>query len=440
MDKKVCHNSDHHVFVSGFRESAPYIQAFRDKTFVIYFSGDAIQDPHFSRLAQDIALLHALGIRICLVHGARPQIERELEKVGVESVFISGERITGIEVLDAAMAANGRIRLKIEAALSMGLSNAMMNGSMLRVCSGNFLKARPLGIVKGNDYLNTGRIRRVDAKGITTILDNRAIALLSPMGFSQTGELFNLRSTEVAARVATSIKADKLIYISASKSLGTRQWNWQEANGFLDNSSTSTLPEECREVLETAIKCSQSGVVPRIHLIDHGRDDGLIRELFTRDGIGALIYHDTYEDIRPARIEDVPKILELIRPLAQRDILLPRSLENIELDIGNYLVIERDGMVIACCTLHHIKGGFSELACLAVHKAYQRRHYGIRLLEYCQAESKTHGSQSIFVLTTQAKHWFIERGFVERCSEDLPAERQVSIDPNRRSTVFIKKI
>lgn len=425
-------------FVSWFREAAPYIHAFRGRTFVIYVSGEVIIEGRFPLLAQDIALLRSLGIHLVIVHGGRPQIESALGDRKHESLLIEGERVTDSAALACVIESNGKIRVEIESTLSIGLHNSPMSGSAIRVASGNFVAARPLGVLKGVDFLHTGRIRKIDAVGIRTLLETGSIVLLSAIGYSLTGETFNLKSQEVAAETAQAIGADKLIYITDTADLGVRQFSWQAASQFL-NEQTS-LPQACRDALGPAIESCRRGKVRRAHLIDHRLDGGLLQELFSRDGIGVLINQDTYEDIRPALLDDIGGLIELIQPLEAQGVLIGRNREALELDIQHYAVIERDGMIVACSALYQHEGHMTEMACLAVHPDYQRRGYGDRMLKYSEEQAKRRGSRQIYVLTTQTTHWFLERGFNLGELADVPETRRSQTNPGRGAKVFLKTL
>ncbi|MBI1196181.1 MAG: amino-acid N-acetyltransferase [Gammaproteobacteria bacterium] len=423
-------------FVSWFREAAPYIHAFRGRTFVIYVSGELIMEGGFPLLAQDIALLRSLGIHLVLVHGGRPQIDAALEARNHQSLLVEGERITDDTTLSCVIEANGKIRVEIESTLSIGLPNSPMSGAAIRVASGNFVTARPLGVLRGVDFLHTGRVRKIDAAGIRTLLETGSIVLLSAIGYSLTGETFNMKSQDVAAETAQAIGADKLIYITDIAGLGVRQFSWQEANRFLNEQPE--LSQGCKDALGPAIESCRRGRVRRAHLIDYRLDGGLLQELFSRDGVGILINQDTYEDVRPARLEDIGGLLELIQPLETQGVLLGRSREALELDIQHYSVIERDGMVVACSALYPHEGHMTEMGCLAVHPDYQKRGYGDRMLQYSEEHAKKRGAKQLYVLTTQATHWFLERGFSLGTISDIPETRRLKTNPDRGSKVFLK--
>lgn len=428
-------------FVSWFRGSAPYIRAFRGRTFVIVFGGEILNDSQFGALAQDIALLHSLGIRLVLVHGARPQIEARLTARQHRMHYLHGMRITDEAALECVIEASGSLRVAIEAQLSMGLANTPGDGgARIRVASGNFVTARPIGVRDGVDFQHTGRVRRIDGEGISAQLDDRTIVLLSPLGFSPTSEVFNLSSLEVAASTATALGADKLICLSEDARLHElpRQLTLDEAEALLQKMPYDE--EGLHSTLSHALAVCRQGV-RRSHLIDRRRDGALLLELFTRDGIGTMINADVYEGTRSALPEDIGAILELIRPLEEAGTLVRRSREQLEIDIADYTVIERDGAVIACAALHRYSGSdCGELACVAVADSYRHHGYGNSLLTLIEHQARQLGLARLFVLTTEAAHWFQERGFVPADPARLPVTKQAMINYQRNAKIFIKEL
>ena len=434
----------HKNFIDGFRLSAPYIHAHRGRTFVIVFGGEAIADPLFSGLVHDIALLHSLGIRLVLVHGARPQIETRLKARGARLEYVGGLRITDDAALECVKEAVGIVRVEIEALLSMGLANTPMAGARIGASSGNFVTAKPLGIRDGIDYCHTGEVRRIDGAAIQRHLDDRRIVLLSPLGYSPTGEVFNISAEDVATAAATELRADKLILITEGPGLRdsrrrpVAQLSLTEASDLLQ--SRRRLPEDTTRHLEHAVHACRHGV-GRIHLVSRRTDGALLLELFTRDGSGTLITAEIYEGLRQAAIEDVGGILELIKPLEQEGILVKRSRELLEMEIDHFLVIERDGTIIACAALYPAEGGrYAELACLAVHADYRNQGRGDALLEAVEDKAARTGVKTLFVLTTRTAHWFRERGFVPGDVGQLPGRRKDLYNYQRKSRVYLKAL
>ncbi len=436
--------SETYEFVQWFRNSAPYINAFRGRTFVLAFGGECVLEPSFANLVHDIALLHSLGVRLVLVHGARPQIDQQLTLRGAGSQYHKGLRITDDTALSCVKHAVGAVRVEVESLLTMGLANSPMAGARLRVASGNFVTAKPLGVHDGIDYCHTGEVRRVDANGINALLDQGSIALLSPLGYSPTGEVFNLRAEDVAVSTARALKAAKLIYLADDSELLDqtgrllREMTVPEVERFLQ--SSSELSEATQRNLKDAISLCRSGV-ERIHFVPRQVDGAVLQELFTRDGIGTLISANRFEGTRPAQIEDVGGILELIAPFERDGTMVRRSRELLEMEIDRFTVIERDGMVIGCAALYpYAQTGLAELACLAIHPDYRGHGRGDALLDYIEKQAATQGIRQLFVLTTRTAHWFIERGFAESELAALPVEKQKLYNYQRKSKIFIKSL
>ncbi len=432
------------LFVDWFRSSSPYIHAHRGRTFVIIFGGEAVADSSFSHLIHDIALLHGLGIKLVLVHGARPQIEQRLNAQNAQMQYINGLRVTDDAALACVKEAAGMVRVEIEALLSMGLANSPMAGVCIRVASGNFVTARPLGIRDGVDYCHTGEVRRIDTDAIRQQLEQQSIALIPPLGYSPTGEVFNLSVADLGAAIATALGADKLISLVEGKGLVDSQNRLitniiaREAEELLVR--RKRLPEDVAQHLRAAINACRRGV-KRIHLLGRALDGALLRELFTREGAGTLITAEPYEDVRTARIDDVGGILELLAPLEEDGKLVRRSRDLLETEIDRFTVVERDGMVIACTALYPYENeSLAELACLAVHPDYQNNKRGETLLQHMETHARALGIKGLFVLTTQATHWFLEHGFALLPLQKLPMKKRQLYNYRRNAKVFLKKL
>ena len=430
-------------FVEAFRHSAPYIHAHRGRTFVVSFTGEAVADDEsFPALTHDIALLHSLGIRLVLVHGARPQIERRLQQRGIELQYANGLRITDDAALECVKEAVGTVRVEIEARLTTSMAASPRPGLRLGVSSGNFVTARPLGIRDGIDYCHTGEVRRIDGEAIREELARQRIVLLSPLGYSPTGEVFNLHAEEVATAAATELRADKLILLVEGRGLldGRRRLIRQldPAGAEAVLAGRRRLDEDMRRHLESGLTALKRGV-RRVHLVGRAVDGALLQELFTRDGAGTLVTAETYEGLRQAGIDDVGGILELIEPLEAEGVLVRRSRELLEMEIDRFMVMERDGMIIACAALYPF-GKVGELACLAVHPDYRSEGRGDQLLEAIERRARQQGIQRLFVLTTRAAHWFQERGFRRGEVGDLPVRRRSLYNYQRNARVLIKPL
>ncbi|MEJ2530362.1 MAG: amino-acid N-acetyltransferase [Halioglobus sp.] len=426
--------------IRWFRNTAPYINAHRGKTFVLMFGGEVAQHENFATLIHDIALLNSLGVRLVLIHGSRPQIDQRLARAGLESAFHQGMRITDTAVLEHVKDAAGSLRAQIEALLSMGLPNSPMQGARIRVCSGNFVTARPIGVVSGVDFQHTGRVRRVDAEGIRRQLHEGATVLLSPLGYSPTGEIFSLALEDIAVNCASAIGADKLLLFGSAEGITDAQGELirQLAVGEID--ALAVADEEQAALLHTARRACLAGV-PRCQIIGYRDDCALLQELFTHDGSGTLVANDDYERARVANIDDVGGILELIEPLEQQGVLVKRSRELLETEIGQFRLLERDGRIIACAALYPFpEEGCGEIACIVSHPDYRGGQRGRRLLTELELEARRQGLDRVFVLTTQTAHWFIEQGFAESSREALPGRKQALYNLQRNSKVFFKPL
>lgn len=427
--------------VHWFRNSAPYINTHRGKTFVVMFGGEAVAHDNFSTLIHDFALLHSLGIKLVLVHGARPQIDHNLAKIGLSSQIHNDVRITPKQAMPAMLEAVGSIRLQVEAQLSMGLANSPMYGSRIDAISGNFVTARPYGVRDGVDYQMTGEVRSIDVAAIRHNLDNEHIVILGPTGFSVTGEIFNLLAEDVAVKTAVALNADKLIFLGAEDGISKdgrllHEMIPNEVDRFLRDRDEK---EEINYFLRCAATACREGV-HRTHIISYVKDGALIEELFTRDGSGTLISHDPYEEIRRATINDVVGLLELLKPLEEQGILVRRSQERLEQEIEYYSVIERDGTILGCAALYPLDDTCAEVASLAVHPCYRKGSRGTDLLAFLEQQARSFGLHKLYALTTHTAHWFIEQGFSEVPVTDLPQGRQNQYDHGRNSKVLKKQL
>jgi amino-acid N-acetyltransferase len=418
-----------------FRTAAPYIHAHRNSTFVIAFDGTTIASASFDSLIHDLALLSSLGIRLVLAYGARPQIEQQCTSHNIPVNYHQGLRVTDDASLKVAKAVIGRLRLDIEAKLSFSLPHTPMADAQIRCTSGNLVTAQPVGIKDGVDFQHTGKVRRIDGQGIEQQLQQGNLVLLPPLGFSPTGETFNLSLISVATEAAIELGADKLIIIGNDYSELARELTTKQANDTLES-----LPEDEQATLQAAIQALNNGV-KRVHLLDRTMDGALLQELFSRDGAGILITPEPFETTREANIDDVGGILEIIRPLEEQGTLVKRSLDLLEMEIDHFTVLERDGSIVGCAALYpYLDNKAAELACLAVIPDYQDLGRGKQLLATLEKQAKSAGLTSLYTLTTQTTHWFIEHGFKPAQINDLPVEKQQFYNYQRNSKVLKKTL
>lgn len=430
-------------FISWFRSVAPYFHAFRGKTFVLAFGGEMFAERKFVELAHDINLLHSAGIRVVLVHGSRPQIEAQLKRRKARSRYAKGLRITDPIALECVKEAVGLLRVEIDALLSLGLPNSPMAGAVINTVSGNFITAQPTGVHDGIDFQYTGSVRKVDAQAISGCLDAGNIAIVSPVGYSPTGEVFNLAMEDVAVSTATGLRADKLVFFSDAPIEDKEgellpELTAQEAAELLARSNR--LSTNTRLYLVHAIEAVRGGV-QRAHVISRKVGGALLIELFTHEGSGTMVTADKTVKLRPAAIDDAGGILKLIEPLEEDGTLVRRGRELLEREIERFAVIEHDGVIVGCAALYpFLSARAGELACLAVRPDYRDEGYGERLLRHVEAQARARKLKKLFVLTTRATHWFIERGFGEAAVTALPKEKKELYNYQRRSKVLVRRI
>ncbi|MCG5548194.1 amino-acid N-acetyltransferase [Halorhodospira halochloris] len=440
-------NPEH--FVDWLRHAAPYVNAHRGRTFVINFPGSTLHGPEIEGLIHDLAVLVSLGVRLVLVPGARPQVERRLHQRGIDSHYAGGSaangglRVTDAAALECVKDAVAEVRTELEARLSIGIAPSPLAGLNMRVVSGNTITARPVGVRDGIDHLYTGEVRRVDVEALRQRLANGDIALISPLGYSPTGELFNLSAESVALAVAEQLGADKLIHLSTHAPVKDaagntiRELTPAEARQRLHDNA-GEQPPTARRLLHSAAQACDAGV-KRVHLLDRRQNGALLLELFTRDGVGTLLAPQPFESLRTAQLDDIPGILTLIRPLEQSGALVHRTQELLEEQISDFTVAERDGAIIATGALIPWPAETAgEIACLAVDPDYQGAGRAATLLAELERRARQQRLERLFVLTTRAEHWFRERGFNPAGAAALPAQRRELYDTTRGSKVLIK--
>ena len=439
-----------HTFVPWFRTVAPHIHAYHGKTFVVAITGELIAAGKLSPFAQDLSILHAMGIKLVLVHGFRPQVNEQLRSKGHAARYSHGLRITDAVALDCAQEAAGQLRFEIEAAFSQGLPNTPMANAIVRVVSGNFLTARPVGIVDGVDFIHSGVVRKVDGAALRRAIDIGAMVLLSPFGFSPTGEAFNLTMEDVATATAIALQADKLLFITEVPGIHEdlddpespidTELALADAERLLASLPRPEQPTDPAFYLQHCVRACRGGV-ERSHILPFAMDGALLMEVFTHDGIGTMVVDEKLESLREATADDIGGVLQLIEPFELDGTLVKRSRTEIERDIGHYTVIEHDGVIFGCAALYpYPEARTAEMAALTVSPQVQGQGDGERMLKRVEQRAKAIGLDSIFVLTTRTMHWFIKRGFAQVDPDWLPEARKRKYNWDRRSQVLVKKL
>jgi amino-acid N-acetyltransferase len=280
-------------------------------------------------------------------------------------------------------------------------------------------------------------VRRVDTEAIRALLDRQTITLVPTLGYSPTGETFNLGLETTAVAVARALKADKLIAFVDDDGLRDRDGKLLRE---MTHADIAQLPDNHLWDIATLASVTANGV-ERCHLISYQHNGALLVELFSRDGAGTLITAAPYERIRPASIDDIAGIVGLIEPLEAAGVLVHRSRELLETDIHHFTVVERDGVVIGCAALFsYPSANTGEIACVVSHPDYRGSGRALALLAHLEKQARAAGLSSVFVLTTQTAHWFREQGFVPAALDMLPPEKQALYNYQRNSKVFQKTL
>jgi len=319
-----------------------------------------------------------------------------------------------------------------------------MAGAYNRVSSGNYITAKPIGVVDGVDMQLTGEVRRIDVQAIQQRLDDGDIVLISPVGYSPTGEIYNMALEEVAMQVAVKLDAHKLIFLMETEGVrvGRRalisDLSTRDADALLE--APGKLAPDVRHYLPYAVRACNNGVT-RAHLISRHLDGALLLEFFTRDGVGTMIAALPLAHLRSATIDDVGGLLQIIEPLEEDGTLVRRSRERLEMEIERFLVAEHDNAIIGCAALYAFPEERSgELAALAVHPDFRREGYGEALMHEIEARARKLKLTRLFVLTTRTSQWFLERGYRSVTIADLPKQKQALYNYQRKSQVYCKNL
>lgn len=435
-------------YAQWFRDSTPYISKHRNRTFVILLDGEALAHQNLTNIVHDLALVHVLGARLVLVHGARTQLDAAL--ADGSPAFHNGRRITRESDLPTVLRVFGELRARLEALFSTGLPTSPLREVDINVIGGNFITARPVGILDGVDHELTGRVRRVHSERLDRILASDSLVLLSPLGYSPSGQVFNLAADELAADVALALKADKLIVFTEAGALTTAagdrisQMTPAELHSTVDAGS---------EQFASVLRASRGGV-KSCQLVSWTRDGALLEELYTAAGSGTQIQESAGAFIRPARPGDVADIVEVIRPLEESGQLVRRGRDRLEEEVTHFLVAEIDANVVGCCAVYPF-GEMAELACVAVHASYREgsrtgsadadssdraARVGSALLGRAEEQARAAGASTLFALTTQTRDWFLDQGFTDAGPDALPAPKQAMYNYQRNARVMVKPL
>jgi amino-acid N-acetyltransferase len=423
--------------VSDLRGILQYVPRFRERIFVIAMDGEIVASPNFANILLDLAVLRSLSIKVIVVHGASLQIMQLAAERGVALSNADGTGITDEATLKVSLEAVTNVMNEI----MQGLTSVD-----LRAVYANAIIAHPAGILGGVDYLNTGRVERVDTKSLHLFLNEGIIPLIPPMGYDGEGKTFRVNSDAVAVEVAEAVQAMKILFLSASIGVEVNG----EFVGQLSIAETEDLVKRKRGVfdqgilskLENGARACRSGVA-RVHLLNGLDDEALLNEIFSREGIGTMIYFDEYEKIRRIYKKDVRAVMTLIRQSVDSEELVKRTRADIVAHLEDYWVLELDRNLVGCVALHIFpEHAVAELACLYVDKNHEGQGYGRKLMAYAERLAAEKGVKQVITLSTQAFNYFQQKGgYAEVTPDVLPPERRKKYDASaRNSKIMVKSV
>ncbi len=423
--------------LTDLRGILQYIPQFREKTFIIEVDGIIVTDENFANILLDIAVLRSLNIRVVLVHGAAVQIKALADKQGIQASNLDGTGVTDAATLQLAMDAANRLTHEILEGLS---------ANDLRAAYTNAITAHPLGIIQGVDHLYTGKVERIDIELLQTLLNQSIVPVVPPLGFDGDGKTYRVNSDSIAQAVAESLKATKLIFITAQEGLSCdgqfiRQMLVADLQELLRTNPAGFTPEMFSKAHHAAAACASG--IQRVHVISGREDEGLLAEVFSNEGIGTLIYANEYQQIRPAKKKDVRAIQSLTRKAMEADELVRRTRGEIEKNLADYYIFEIDKNPVACVALHlYPSQQKGELASLFVDPSHENEGIGRKLIQFTENKARENGVTALIALSTQAFTYFQSKcGFSEGTPDDLPAARREKYDQSgRNSKVLVKKL
>ncbi|MDB6152087.1 MAG: argA [Chthoniobacteraceae bacterium] len=420
--------------VSDLRGILQYVPRFRDRIFVVAVDGEIVASPNFSNILLDIAVLRSLSIKVVLVHGAGQQIEQ-----------LSSERAVPISNADGTGITDDRtLKLSIEAATNV--MNEVMQGLTsvdLRAAYANTIIAHPAGILGGVDYLNTGRVERVDTKPLHLFLAEGIIPIIPPLGFDGEGRTFRVNSDGIALEVAETLQAMKILFLTATSLVASgevvRQLSIAEAEEIVKKKKQTVDPALISKLDYAARACRQG--VPRVHLLNGNADEAILSEVFSHEGIGTMIYSNEYQQIRRIFKKDVRAVMALIRQSVNNEELVRRTRADIIAHLGDYWVLEIDRTLVGCVAVHLFPAeSKAEMACLYVNKGQEGQGFGRKLMAFAEQLATEKGMKHIFALSTQTYNYFQQKGgYIEVSPETLPADRLKKWETSGRKSKVVMK-
>ena len=427
------------------RDVIRYIKRFKNATIVIYIDDRLIDSPLFSSHISDIALMHETGLNVLIVPGAKMRIDEVLQSANISWTYKNGLRIASEEAMPLIKMAAFDVSNKIMTSLS---------GHGITALIGNWVRSRSKGVIEGIDYGNCGEIEKISVDAVRTVLNDGFIPIFPCIGWSVNGKPYNISSVKLACEAAVMLGAEKLFFLTYDSVLNAENF---EIHNELPLTPENTIPALNLEELDVFIKANEKKNLPelsllanakdacrrgvsRVHILNGSVDGAMPCEIFSGLGSGTMIYKNDYGGIRPMQIDDIPRVLGVMRPFIDRGILLARTEVELNEHRDEFIVYELDGGIRACAALIRYPSDENEIAAVAVDETYSHMGIGPKMVAYLVDKSRAQKAKSVFILTTQTSDWFEKLGFVPDSVEKLPDERRAKWSPSRGSKVYRLKL
>ena len=435
------------INVNVIRDVFDYLHRFNGHTFVLKIEDSLVSHSCFSLLIKDIIRLHENGIKIIIVPGIRDTIERNRKQAGLKTKFINGMRITPVALMPHVKLAAMEVADNLISHLTAGGASGVM---------GNWIKARAFGVKDGVDFEWTGQVEKIRVDNITKLLEQSFIPVIHPLGFNATGGVYNLSATQVACHICMDISVSKLFFIGQNEGITSAGLLFANGiqirnNGCFSNldieqtlsilkQNKSTISWQQQDYLENAVNVTLNEKVRRVHIISGIFEGNLLREVFSSDGSGTMIYRNRYAHIRQATNDDIPEIMQLLDRYVQKEILICRTDAQVQDNIQDYYIYEVDKAIYGCGALFRLNITDGEIGAIAVDENYKSRGIGKEIMEHIILQAKKKKYHKLFLMTTKTSDWFYEFGFIHVSPEDLPSHRESSYNKYRNARVLMLEI
>lgn len=430
----------------NIRNVIRYLQKFKNALVVIYIDDKTIESPLYSSHIRDIALLHAAGLQVVIIPGARRRIDEVLNNAKINWTFKDNIRVTDVDAMPLIKMAAFDVSNVIMTSLAANNINAVI---------GNWVRSRAKGVLGGYDFGTAGEIERLEVEAIKTVLSGGFVPIFPCIGWNSVGRPYNISSISLAQQVAVNLKADKLFFVMDQGGVDSNRYSipagfalsengevpamdLEEVDEFLSvNPVKETLGGDVsiQSLLRKAKDACEAGVT-RVHIVDGNQDGVLPCEIFSDLGSGTMIYTSNYGKIRAMEQTDIPSVLSIMRPFIEKGKLLPRTENQLSENLNEFIVYELDGGVHACAGLRLYKDGQAEIEAVAVDENFAHMGIGPKLIENLIKKAGELKAKSVFIMTTQAADWFEKMGFVADSIETLPEARRKIWSPERNSKVY----